>query len=84
MVLSFRVQRGTCLLEKGNPKYNLPLHAGREVACAGVSTWIFDLSEVGQRVTGAFLQIFDLSEVFFMEKFEMTHANHELNWQYYL
>jgi hypothetical protein len=48
------------------------LHAGREVACAGVSNWIFDLSEVGQRVTGAFLQIFDLSEVFFMEKFGMA------------
>ena len=42
-----------------------------EVACAGGSTWIFDLSEVGQRVTGAFLQIFDLSEVFFMEKFRL-------------
>ena len=64
MVLSFRVQRATCPLEKGNPKYNLPLHAG---------------TEVGQRVTGAFLQIFDLSEVFFMEKFGMTHANQALN-----
>jgi hypothetical protein len=39
-----------------------------------VNTWIFDLSEVGQRVTGTFLQIFDLSEVFFIEKFGMTHV----------
>jgi hypothetical protein len=50
-----------------------------EVACAGVATWIFDLSEVGQRVTGAFLQIFDLSEVIFIEKFGMAHVSFSRN-----